>query len=102
MGNRDDEYDFLFKGKRNRNHVSASFTVKVGEEDGLARVSMLAPVRNQLVVAANWDRARSSGLGLADVLADMIHTLSSIFFMYEHLRVRCFSRPTVYWKDRIV
>lgn len=98
MGNRDDEYDFLFKGKRNRNHVSASFTVKVGEEGGEARVSMLAPVRNQLVVAANGDRARS----LADVLAEMIHTLSSIFFMYDHLRVRCFSRPTVDWKDRIV
>lgn len=47
---------------------------------GEARVSMLAPVRNQLVVAANGDRARSLGLGLADVLADMIHTLSSIFF----------------------
>lgn len=34
MGNRDDEYDFLFKGKRNRNHVDAPFTVKLSEEGG--------------------------------------------------------------------
>lgn len=34
MGNRDDEYDFLFKGKRNRNRIDVSFTAKPSEEGG--------------------------------------------------------------------
>lgn len=34
MGNRDDEYDFLFKGERKRNHVDGLLTAKVSEEDG--------------------------------------------------------------------
>lgn len=67
MGNRDDEYDFLFKGERKRNHVDGLLTAKVSEEDGWARVSMLAAVWYQLVVAANGDWARSS----ADVLSDV-------------------------------
>lgn len=34
MGNRDDEYDFLFKGERNGNHVDVPFAIKVDEEGG--------------------------------------------------------------------
>lgn len=52
---------------------------------------MLAPIRNQLVVAANGDRARS----LADMLAEMIHTLSSIFFLCMNICV------CVFFHDRL-
>lgn len=34
MGNRDDEYDFLFKGERNWNRIDVSFTTKLSEEGG--------------------------------------------------------------------
>lgn len=34
MGNRDDEYDFLFKGERKRSHLDGLLTAKVSEEDG--------------------------------------------------------------------
>lgn len=44
MGNRDDEYDFLFKGERKRDRVGGSSAAKVSEEGGPARVSMLAAV----------------------------------------------------------